>query len=129
MFTGNRDYTGMWVRLGSTDLMAGKLLGDDVQSTKRCKMSQVLVLFYSKARETKTTKNATNRVAERRTVRSKQTTTERPCSYYLRSRVRQPEGFPEERRNSGLASIPQNNIRRRSLSMQALHGEPVDRCE
>ncbi|GFX89665.1 hypothetical protein TNCV_3710971 [Trichonephila clavipes] len=23
---GNRDYTGMWVRLGSTDLMAGKIM-------------------------------------------------------------------------------------------------------
>ncbi|GFU53951.1 uncharacterized protein TNCV_3562221 [Trichonephila clavipes] len=51
---------------------------------------------YNKARETKTTKNGTNRAAER-TVRSKQTTAVRPCPYYLRSRVRQPEGFPEER--------------------------------
>ncbi|GFT08805.1 retrovirus-related Pol polyprotein from transposon 412 [Trichonephila clavipes] len=84
---------------------------------------------YSKARETKTTKDGTNRAAERRTVRSKQTTAVRPCPYYLRSRVRQPEGFPEERRNSGLASIPQNNIRRRSLSMEALDGDPVDRSE
>ncbi|GFX95181.1 retrovirus-related Pol polyprotein from transposon 412 [Trichonephila clavipes] len=49
---------------------------------------------YSKARETKTTKDGTNRAAERRTVRSKQTTAVRPCPYYLRSRVRQPEGFP-----------------------------------
>ncbi|GFW89563.1 uncharacterized protein TNCV_1515141 [Trichonephila clavipes] len=56
---------------------------------------------YNKAWETKTTKNGTNRAAERRTVRSKQTTAVRPCPYYLRSRVRQPEGFPEERRNSG----------------------------
>ncbi|GFY36445.1 hypothetical protein TNCV_26431 [Trichonephila clavipes] len=24
--SGNRDYTGMWVRLGSTDLMAGKVM-------------------------------------------------------------------------------------------------------
>ncbi|GFU67120.1 uncharacterized protein TNCV_3675341 [Trichonephila clavipes] len=84
---------------------------------------------YSKARETKTTKDGNNRAAERRTVRSKQTTAVRPCPYYLRSRVRQPEGFPEERRNSGLASIPQNNIRRRSLSMEALDGDPVDRSE
>ncbi|GFW82797.1 uncharacterized protein TNCV_3493671 [Trichonephila clavipes] len=64
---------------------------------------------YNKARETKTTKNGTNRAAER-TVRSNQMTAVRPCPYYLRSRVRQPEGFPEERRNSGIASIPQNNI-------------------
>ncbi|GFW29649.1 uncharacterized protein TNCV_3935171 [Trichonephila clavipes] len=84
---------------------------------------------YNKARVTKTTKDGTNRAAERRTVRSKQTTVVRPCPYYLRSRVRQPEGFPEERRNSGLASIPQNNIRRRSLSMEALDGDPVDRSE
>ncbi|GFY22635.1 uncharacterized protein TNCV_2178961 [Trichonephila clavipes] len=84
---------------------------------------------YSKARETKTTKDGTNRAAERIIVRSKQTTAVRPCPYYLRSRVRQTEGFPEERRNSGLASIPQNNIRRRSLSMEALDGDPVDRSE
>ncbi|GFU49101.1 uncharacterized protein TNCV_2310471 [Trichonephila clavipes] len=84
---------------------------------------------YSKTRETKTTKDGTNWAAERRTVRSKQTTAVRPCPYYLRSRVRQPEGFPEERRNSGLASIPQNNIRRRNLSMEALDGDPVDRSE
>ncbi|GFU30941.1 uncharacterized protein TNCV_1406521 [Trichonephila clavipes] len=63
---------------------------------------------YNKARETKITKNGTNRAAERITVRSKQATAVRPCSYYLRSRVRQPEGFPEERRNTGIASIPQN---------------------
>ncbi|GFY20534.1 uncharacterized protein TNCV_211661 [Trichonephila clavipes] len=84
---------------------------------------------YSKARETKTTKDGNNRAAERRTVRSKQTTAVRPCPYYLRSRVRQPEGLPEERRNSVLASIPQNNIRRRSLSVEALDGNPVDRRE
>ncbi|GFW65630.1 retrovirus-related Pol polyprotein from transposon 412 [Trichonephila clavipes] len=84
---------------------------------------------YNKARETKTTKNGTNRAAERRTVRSNQMTAGRPCPYYLRSRVRQPEGFPEERRNSGIASIPKNNIRRRSLSMDALDGDPVDRSE
>ncbi|GFV00783.1 uncharacterized protein TNCV_1385981 [Trichonephila clavipes] len=84
---------------------------------------------YNKARETKTTKNGTNRTAERRTVRSNQMTSVRPCPYYLRSRVRQPEGFPEKRRNSGIASIPQNNIRRRSLSMEALDEDPVDRSE
>ncbi|GFS92372.1 uncharacterized protein TNCV_411261 [Trichonephila clavipes] len=84
---------------------------------------------YDKARETRTTKNGTNRAAERKPVRSKQATAVRPCPYYLRSRVRQPEGFPEERRNIGIESTPQNNIRRRSLSMEALHGDPVDRSE
>ncbi|GFX79171.1 uncharacterized protein TNCV_4747551 [Trichonephila clavipes] len=84
---------------------------------------------YSKARETKTMKKETNRAAERRPVRSKQATAVRPCPYYIRSRVRQPEGFPEERRNIGRKSIPQTNIRRRSLSMEALDGDPVDRSE
>ncbi|GFY24892.1 uncharacterized protein TNCV_2690831 [Trichonephila clavipes] len=84
---------------------------------------------YNKARVTKTTKDGTNWAAERRTVRPKHTTAVRPCPYYLHSRVRQPEGFPEERRNSGLASIPQNNIRRRSLSIEDLDGDPVDRSE
>ncbi|GFW24507.1 uncharacterized protein TNCV_4895951 [Trichonephila clavipes] len=60
---------------------------------------------YNKARVTKTTKDGTNRAAERRPVWSKQLTAVRPCPYYLRSRVRQPEGFPEERRNSGLEQV------------------------
>ncbi|GFW57164.1 retrovirus-related Pol polyprotein from transposon 17.6 [Trichonephila clavipes] len=84
---------------------------------------------YYKARETRTTKNGTNRAAESRPVRSKQANAVRPCPYYLRSRVRQPECFPEERRNIVIESIPQNNIRRRSLSMEALGGDPVDRSE
>ncbi|GFT22827.1 retrovirus-related Pol polyprotein from transposon 412 [Trichonephila clavipes] len=84
---------------------------------------------YDKARETKKTKNGINRAAERRPVRSKQATAVRPCPYYLRSRVRQPEGFPEERRNIGIEIIPQNKIRRRRLSMDALDGFPVDRSE
>ncbi|GFX02421.1 uncharacterized protein TNCV_2285872 [Trichonephila clavipes] len=76
-----------------------------------------------------TTKNGTNRAAERRPVRSEQATAVRPCPYYLRSRVRQPEGFPEERRSIGIECIPQNNIRRRSHSMEALDEDPVDRSE
>ncbi|GFU50254.1 uncharacterized protein TNCV_300871 [Trichonephila clavipes] len=87
---------------------------------------------YNKARETKDNENGTNREAERRPVRSKQATAVRPCPYYLRSRVRPPEGFPEERRNIGRESIPQNNIRSTSipyLSMEALDGDPVDRSE
>ncbi|GFY31086.1 uncharacterized protein TNCV_4359931 [Trichonephila clavipes] len=84
---------------------------------------------YDKAWEKRTPTRGNNRAAERRPVRSKQATTVRPCPYYLRSRVRQPEGFPEERKNIGRESIPQNNIRRRSLSMEALDGDPVDRSE
>ncbi|GFW82658.1 retrovirus-related Pol polyprotein from transposon 17.6 [Trichonephila clavipes] len=68
-------------------------------------------------------------ISERRPVQSKQATAVRPCPYYLRSRVKQPEGIPENRRSIGIDSIPQNNIRRRSLSMEALGGDPVDRSE
>ncbi|GFS86064.1 uncharacterized protein TNCV_1583131 [Trichonephila clavipes] len=84
---------------------------------------------YDKARETRTTTSGTNRAAERRPVRSKQATAVRPCPYYLRSRVKQPEGVPEDRSRIEIESIPQNNIRRRSLSMEALDGDPVDRSE
>ncbi|GFT30921.1 uncharacterized protein TNCV_1682991 [Trichonephila clavipes] len=84
---------------------------------------------YDKARETRTPKNGTNRAADKRPVRSKQATAVRPCPYYLRSRVKQPQGIPEERNNIGIESIPHNNIRRRSLSMEALDGDPVDRSE
>ncbi|GFY05924.1 uncharacterized protein TNCV_4405891 [Trichonephila clavipes] len=64
-----------------------------------------------------------------RPVRSKQATAVRPCPYYLHSRVKKPEGIPEERKSNGIDSIPQNNIRRRSLSMEALDGDPEDRSE
>ncbi|GFX64468.1 uncharacterized protein TNCV_4043581 [Trichonephila clavipes] len=84
---------------------------------------------YDKARETRTTTSGTNRAAERRPVRSKQATAVRPCPYYLRSRVKQPEGIQEERRSIGIDSIPQNNIRRKSLSFEALDGDSVDMSE
>ncbi|GFV06447.1 uncharacterized protein TNCV_2947701 [Trichonephila clavipes] len=84
---------------------------------------------YDRTRETRTTTSGTNRAAERRPIWSKQATAVRPCPYYLRSRVKQPEGIPEQRRSNGIDSIPQNNIRRRSLSMEALDGDPVDRSE
>ncbi|GFX28822.1 retrovirus-related Pol polyprotein from transposon opus [Trichonephila clavipes] len=77
---------------------------------------------YVKARETRTTKSGTNRTAERRPVRSKQATAVRAYPYYLRRRVKEPEGIPEERRSIGIDSIPQNNIRRRSLSFSKLLG-------
>ncbi|GFW23423.1 uncharacterized protein TNCV_3805211 [Trichonephila clavipes] len=74
---------------------------------------------YERTRETSTTPSEGNSAAERRPVRSRQTTAVRPCSYYLRSRVKQPEGIPEEQRSNGIDSIPQNNLRRRSISMEA----------
>ncbi|GFX43028.1 uncharacterized protein TNCV_2710731 [Trichonephila clavipes] len=84
---------------------------------------------YDKDRETRKTTSGTNRAAERRPVRSKQATAVRPCPYHLRSRVKQPEGILEERKSIGIYSIPQNNIRRRSLSMEALDGDPMARSE
>ncbi|GFU03631.1 HTH_Tnp_Tc3_2 domain-containing protein [Trichonephila clavipes] len=80
---------------------------------------------YDKARETRSTTSGTNRAAERRPVQSKQATAVRPCPYYLRSRVKQTEGIPEDGRSIGIDNITQNNIRRRSLSMEALHGDPM----
>ncbi|GFS55996.1 uncharacterized protein TNCV_2564421 [Trichonephila clavipes] len=84
---------------------------------------------YDKARETRTTTSGTNSAAERRPVRSKQATAVRPCPYYIRCRVKQPEGIPEDRRSIEIDSITQNNIRRRSFSMEAVEGDPVDRSE
>ncbi|GFW69356.1 transposon Ty3-I Gag-Pol polyprotein [Trichonephila clavipes] len=83
---------------------------------------------YDRAWETRTTPSGGNSAVERRPVQSRQATAVRPCPYYLRSRVKQPEGIPEEQRSNGIDGIPQNNLRR-SLSMEALDGDPVDRSE
>ncbi|GFW56338.1 uncharacterized protein TNCV_2088471 [Trichonephila clavipes] len=61
-----------------------------------------------------------------RPVRSHQATTRRPCPYYLRSRVKERDGIPEEQRNIEINGIPHSKIRR-SLSMEALDGDPVHR--
>ncbi|GFU64575.1 uncharacterized protein TNCV_305141 [Trichonephila clavipes] len=76
-----------------------------------------------KAQETRTTRSKRYSAAKRRPVRSGKTTTVRPCPYYLRIRI------PEEQRSIGIDSLPQNSFRRRSLSMKALDGDPVDRSE
>ncbi|GFT21728.1 transposon Tf2-9 polyprotein [Trichonephila clavipes] len=60
-------------------------------------------------------------------VRSNQATTRRPCPYYLRSRVKESDGIPEEQRNIEINGIPHSEIRRRSLSMEALDGDSVHR--
>ncbi|GFW48686.1 hypothetical protein TNCV_4242671 [Trichonephila clavipes] len=78
---------------------------------------------------TSTTTSGSNRTAERVPVRSKQATAVRPCLYYLRSRVKQSEEIPEDRRSIGIDNITQKYIRRRSRSMEALDGYPVDRSE
>ncbi|GFW07066.1 uncharacterized protein TNCV_3692621 [Trichonephila clavipes] len=49
---------------------------------------------YDRARETRTTPSRKHSAAEGRPVRSRQTTAVRPCPYYLRSRLKEPEGIP-----------------------------------
>ncbi|GFX84854.1 uncharacterized protein TNCV_4996861 [Trichonephila clavipes] len=80
-----------------------------------------------RGRETRTTPSKGRSTAEGRPVRSRQTTGVRPCPYYLRSRLKQPEG--EYQRSTGINSLPQNSLRRRSLSMAALDGDPADMSE
>ncbi|GFX00379.1 uncharacterized protein TNCV_1273731 [Trichonephila clavipes] len=84
---------------------------------------------YDKARETRTTRSKGHSAAETRPVRSKQTTTVRPYPYYLRSRLKEPEGKQEKQRSTGIDSLPQNYLRRRSLSMEALDGDSAERSE
>ncbi|GFS50104.1 uncharacterized protein TNCV_881351 [Trichonephila clavipes] len=76
---------------------------------------------YDKARETRTTTSGTNRVAERRPVRSKQATAVRPCPY-LPTETCKAARSSEDRRSIGINSIPQNNIRRRGLSTRSKSG-------
>ncbi|GFT41954.1 uncharacterized protein TNCV_1667931 [Trichonephila clavipes] len=77
-------------------------------------------------RQTRATTRGRNKQAER-PARSNQATTKRPCPYYLRSRKKDNDGIPEEQRNIEINGIPPNRIRRRSLSMEALDGDPVHR--
>ncbi|GFT27479.1 uncharacterized protein TNCV_1275731 [Trichonephila clavipes] len=79
-----------------------------------------------RARETRTTGSKGHSANDGRLVQSRKTTTGRPCPYYLRSRFKEPEWLPEEQ-STGIDSLPQNNLRRRSLSMEALDGGPANR--
>ncbi|GFV49925.1 uncharacterized protein TNCV_1392071 [Trichonephila clavipes] len=102
--------------------------------TRQCKpptegSRQGASVQYDRAWETRTTPSGGISAAERRPVWSRQATAVRPCPYYLRSRLKGPEGIPEEQRSTGINSLPQNSLRRRSLSMEALDGDPVDRSE
>ncbi|GFU46782.1 retrovirus-related Pol polyprotein from transposon 297 [Trichonephila clavipes] len=67
---------------------------------------------YDKARETRASHSKIQSAAEGRPVRSRQTTAVRPCTYYLRSRLKEPDGIPEEQRSTGINSLPQNSLRR-----------------
>ncbi|GFU49671.1 retrovirus-related Pol polyprotein from transposon 297 [Trichonephila clavipes] len=80
----------------------------------------------NQTRQTRTTTRGRNEQAEK-PVRSNQTNTRRPCPYYLRSRIQEKDGIPEELNNIEINGIPGNTFRRRSLSMEALDGDPVHR--
>ncbi|GFU98629.1 uncharacterized protein TNCV_3654601 [Trichonephila clavipes] len=79
----------------------------------------------NKTRQTRATTRGRNKQAER-PVRSNRATTRRPCPYYLCSRVKESDGIPEVQRNIKINGIPHSKIRR-SLSMEALDGDPVHR--
>ncbi|GFW45005.1 uncharacterized protein TNCV_4513191 [Trichonephila clavipes] len=78
----------------------------------------------NQTRQTRATKRGRK---AKRPVRSNQATTRRPCPYYIRSRVKESDGIPEEQRNIVINGVPHSEIRRRSLSMEELDGDPVHR--
>ncbi|GFU15966.1 uncharacterized protein TNCV_2368901 [Trichonephila clavipes] len=80
----------------------------------------------NKTRQIRATTRGRKKQAER-PVRSNQATTRRLCPYYLRSRVKESDIIPEEQRSIEINGIPHSRIRRRSLSMEALDGDPVHR--
>ncbi|GFW89519.1 uncharacterized protein TNCV_1514701 [Trichonephila clavipes] len=65
--------------------------------------------------------------SEGRSVWPGKTTTVRPFAYFLKSRFKELKGIPEKQRSTGIYSLPQNSLRRRSLSMEALDRDPADR--
>ncbi|GFX26404.1 uncharacterized protein TNCV_950021 [Trichonephila clavipes] len=77
-------------------------------------------------RQTRVTTRGRNKQAEK-PVLSNQATTMRPSPYYLRSRIQESDGIPEELRNIEINGIPHSKLRRRSLSMEASDGDPVHR--
>ncbi|GFW70871.1 uncharacterized protein TNCV_3366211 [Trichonephila clavipes] len=80
----------------------------------------------NKTRQTRATTRGRKKQAER-PVRSNPAPTRRPFQYYLRSRVKESDGIPEEQRNIEINGFLYSRIRRRSLSMEALDGDPVHR--
>ncbi|GFW30945.1 retrovirus-related Pol polyprotein from transposon 412 [Trichonephila clavipes] len=80
----------------------------------------------NQTRQTRATTRGRNKQAEK-PIRSNQATTRRPCPYYLRSRIQEKDGIPEELSNIEINGIPHSTLRRRSLSMEALDGDPVHR--
>ncbi|GFX09423.1 helitron_like_N domain-containing protein [Trichonephila clavipes] len=79
----------------------------------------------NQTRQTRATTRGRNKQAEK-PVRSNQATTRRPCPYYLRSRIQENDGILEELSNIKINGIPHSTLRRRSLSMEALDGDPSE---
>ncbi|GFV02744.1 hypothetical protein TNCV_270811 [Trichonephila clavipes] len=79
----------------------------------------------NQTRQTRATTRGRNKQAEK-PVRSNQATTRRPCPYYLRAVYKKNDGIPEELSNIEINGIPHSTLRR-SLSMEALDGDPVHR--
>ncbi|GFW92178.1 hypothetical protein TNCV_3540641 [Trichonephila clavipes] len=79
----------------------------------------------NQTRQTRATTRRHNEQAEK-PVRSNQTNTRRPCPYYLRSRIQEKTEY-EDLNNNEINGIPGSTFRRRSLSMEALNGDPVHR--
>ncbi|GFU57173.1 hypothetical protein TNCV_2062441 [Trichonephila clavipes] len=80
----------------------------------------------NQTRQTRATTRRHNEQAEK-TIRSNQTNTRRPCPYYLRSRIQEKDRIHENLNNIEINGIPGSIFRRRSLSMEALNGDPVHR--
>ncbi|GFX98194.1 retrovirus-related Pol polyprotein from transposon 412 [Trichonephila clavipes] len=80
----------------------------------------------NQTRQTRATTRRRNEQAEK-PVRSNQTNTRRPCPYYLRSRIQEKDRIHEDLNNIDINGIPGSTFRRRSLSMEALNGDPVHR--
>ncbi|GFS65645.1 hypothetical protein TNCV_1924921 [Trichonephila clavipes] len=80
----------------------------------------------NQTRQTRATTRRHNEQAEK-PVRSNQTNTRRPCPYYLRSRIQEKDRSHEDLNNIEINGIPGSTFRRRSLSMEALNGDPMHR--
>ncbi|GFX88769.1 retrovirus-related Pol polyprotein from transposon 297 [Trichonephila clavipes] len=80
----------------------------------------------NQTRQTRATTRRHNEQAEK-PVRSNQTNTRRPCPYYLRSRIQEKDRIHEDLNNIEINGIPGSTFRRRSLSMEALNGDPMHR--
>ncbi|GFX09704.1 uncharacterized protein TNCV_653031 [Trichonephila clavipes] len=80
----------------------------------------------NQTRQTRATTRRHNEQAEK-TIRSNQTNTRRPCPYNLRNRIQEKDRIHENLNNIEINGIPGSIFRRRSLSMEAMNGDPVHR--